>query len=1411
MSGGIKYRLSPRERTLVADQLGILESVRARLKGTGVDARIPDPEMEVSVEETDEEISYELTYPVDNDYIAGNGRIYIKDSYRLSRRDGKLLGFDRAASQQAGINENVRFWVDIARRDHPKEKIADAPAHLQKFLDDLSGLPKPGTKSPAFKNLLSETLPGLHRPLPPNSKALFDENFEVFVPVRDSVQDLGLLMKFRSPQTGLTLRREGGKFILGLQLVLDNDVDQSLEAESNGRIYLNDVYEIDAANGKVLKASRSFTPSKVGSGAFDKAAQRLAALSPLDPNLPALQKLTAGWLEGLGALEPKVVDEKKFDEPSDAYGKALWRLYQATGDGPKPAEFLLPRKNGAKLPSGSGLPRDPERRQTLRRALAAMLSGDEPALEKEAKAEESDPILQSLLHLWRKENVAAKQSLSTLPRGDELGRRVQELIDIQSRARRLDEGLSLLDTALQERMQRQNNEDRAWVKGLGRAFGGESVVNPEMRRVAVDGYIRRLRAALEHGRIGINEAIQGLEGDGPFEKEVKALLRGDPAFRELTQVLDESDEELRQDGLVHLARRTLKDERKMPATALVIAERYAATDPKAASLRDWLTGHGSFGQKFESALGHFGQEVLNPFTLGTMMLAGGASKLGKLAFVEYFGNSSLGLRIGAEAFSVGVEATTFLGSDKLYRSMFQTPVGVWDRAPRDFAGTLLAFGVLRGGGIAGRRLQGSLRNSEAWQTWLQGRTQIAWAEKPLELAVSWGKAEGRGAAAKQWAGKLVAVPLRYVAETGLPRAWLKPSAESLASHGLTVASLMTANSLSRLAGLRPSSAQGWKADLVDDALLYGNFYVSGQLLQRMGPSRIDYHLAALETAGPQPGRRQATKAAKAAEPAVETSNEPANGFELPPQFREISARFSKILQGLRRRANSESGEATAGESSAAPRFKLPAWLIGWRTGLAGLRWPWRRTKPVPMPIQSPPELSSNVPLQLPAGDPAAARATRPSWADTLPPPPAETKLPEHFLIPKPLELPLRFVPGSKTKVYLAVSWTKSHDDRVMLPVSKNTANYECILGREAIQARPEAAGIDLGFPSSTKGMETQHAKISLQVKFKLEAISDARNVIQTLGSPERITATIENLSESAGTYVNGKPVKSVALKPGDRIQFGKDGPSVLFHQESPDQAPTLTQGIVPLSPAKQFWTVGRESFHEEGSPDIAFPMSSRDISQKQARILRDAEGNYYIQELGRNSTLVNGKPIYGTQPLENQDLLRFGEGQEFIFRSPPKVDDRKTLTSDPEIEPQPRSEQAEPAQAEPPLPAEPPPSNPRPSNPPPKAVEPQPALLGSGAIPLKLQKSLVLQNDTSADKVDVRSEGESLSVSIPTALARVGRTTVFQDGGSWKIHSEGGNEAILVNGIPLPSNIRLPLSPGSELSIAGLRFKVEFP
>lgn len=1571
MSGGIKYRLSPRERTLVADQLGVLESVRDRVKGTGLDLKIQDQEMEVSVEEKGEELSYELTYPLDNDHIAGNGRIYIKDVFRLNRQDGKLLGFERNASQKPGINEKIRYWIEVARRDHPQAKINGNAEQLTKFLGDLSALPKPSLRSPAMKGLLSETLPGLHRPFPDNSKSLVDANFEIFSPIRDSLQDLGLRMKFGDPQSGLSLRREGRKLILGLQLVLDTDAGPGIDSENNGRIYLNDVYEIDSASGKILSAKRSFTPSKVPSPAFETAAERLSALSPLQNDSAALEKLTSGWLEGLGAIEPKEApSEAGPPEPTGAYGKALWRWYQRTGEVPTAADLFLPRKPSAKLPAGMAVPADPERRQALRRVLAAMLSGDPEGVQ-ESVPSSQDPIFQSLAFLSRQESAAAEKAIAALPDDDELASQVRHLIDLQKRAKRLDEAFPLLELALTEMTQRQNNEDRAWSKSLGRAFSGDSPVNPDMRRIAVDGYLRRLRSSLEENELGIGAAIQGLEGDGPFEKGIKELLRDTPALQELSQALDEHDEELRQDSLVHLARNRLKEPGALPATALAIAERYAASNAKAAALKDWLSGNASFGQKFESSLGHFSQEVANPFTLGTMMLAGGASKVGKLAFVKYFGNTGLGLKIGAEAFSVGLEATVFVGSEKLYRSAFQSPVGVWDKAPRDLAGALLAFGILRGGGIAGRRFQGSLRNSEAWQSWLEGRTKITWAEKPLQFAVELGKAEGRSGPWKQRAGNLLAKPLRYVNETGLPRAWLKPTADFAVHHGLTLSSLMLGNSLSRFAGLRQGSGQGWKADLVDDALLYGHFYFSGQLMQRMGPGQLDYRLAALESAAPQVGSRRASKTAETSEASPEAKAEESR-FEIPPALsefgRSIAARFAKVRQGLRRQPVSEEAGPSSEAAPSTSRFAfLQSWLQSWRNNLAGLRMPWSKSKSALVPPTAGPNQ-----LMLPSGDAdvSPSRPTRPSWAETLPPP-AELKGEEVFLLPMPLELPLRFVPV-KAKTHLAVSWTGSHDNRSILPVSKNTVNYECIIGREELQSRPEATGADFGLPSTAKGVEAQHAKISYQVKLKLKAIPDSHNVLITMGVPDKITATVENLAKSSATFVNGKRVKSATLRDGDRIQFGKDGPGFIFHQESPEHTPTITQAIVPLAADRPVFTVGRES-QKTGSPDIAFPMSSRDISVEQARILRDAEGTFYIQDQGKNLTLVNGMPVYGTQMLNNQDRIRFGEGQEFIFRRPPIAEDQATPSKTSPL-PHPRSEGSEPAQAElhpalsglsaeevqayfqklgeldrlplhevraasletpdgrplllmtrytgwsvgeaashpattqlqfresgkseanpfliymtpegefilKPLkpeaqiavqprqvrfwhPKAPAPQGPRlnvegwvklrggerifsgdqpifpgnenyfdfwifsPSRPSfdlpavsgetpkgPAVIETDkpggPPLLAAGAMPLQVRKSLVIQSEKKLDAMKVEPFGDDLSVGLPEKLGKVGRTTVYHDGDSWKIHTENSGEVpLLVNDIPLPSGISLPITAGSELSIGSWQFRLEFP
>ncbi|MCE9624214.1 MAG: hypothetical protein K8R69_01985 [Deltaproteobacteria bacterium] len=209
MSGGIKYRLTSKERALFADQLGVLEALRARLRPSGIEPKTFDPEMQVHAEENPQGPRFTLEYPFDNDVIPNNGRIYVKDVFQLNPEAGSLLSFDRSLKQDIQSDKRVAFWVELARKDHPTAKIFSREEHMMRFLKDLEKLPKPGVSETSMQDFLGKVLNRLHRPFPPKNEALVRKNLEVFRAVIEKTTPLGIRMKFGDPQSGLNLRREG--------------------------------------------------------------------------------------------------------------------------------------------------------------------------------------------------------------------------------------------------------------------------------------------------------------------------------------------------------------------------------------------------------------------------------------------------------------------------------------------------------------------------------------------------------------------------------------------------------------------------------------------------------------------------------------------------------------------------------------------------------------------------------------------------------------------------------------------------------------------------------------------------------------------------------------------------------------------------------------------------------------------------------------------------------------------------------------------------------------------------------------------------------------------------------------------------------------------------------------------------
>ncbi|MFO1462752.1 MAG: FHA domain-containing protein [bacterium] len=1275
MSGGIKYRLTSRERILFADQLGVLEALRARLKPGGIDAKVGDAEMEVSVEEETQGPRISIEYPFDTDSIPNNGRLYVKDTFRLNQDSGQILSVERSVRQDIQAAKSVRYWVEVARKDHPQEKITSYVDHLKRFVDDLNKLPKPEREGTATRLFLEKVLAQLHRPFPPNNEKVVRKNFAVFKELAEKVAPLGIRMKFGDPQSGLVLRREGDKLILGVQVVLDNDLKPGLESEKNGRMYLMDSYELDPDTKKVLAAHREVLPSENPSKNFDAAFAKIKDEPAPPVDQPELQALVDGWLEGLGnaakeapADPPPATGPKISQAPEDPAGKKLYALYLETEPRKDSTNsFLMALANQGSGPAAYAAPlmREPDRaaiHELLGYALLGDAVGAGQALAAWSQGQEFQPetlaVLQALEPYARGEVEAARKALLPFLPYSGFTRRLSQALEARARQDSRQAALEILKTAALERMEKLNAEDKAWLKGI---FGG-SPPNPEQRRGAVHSFFKRLEAggAVSGNRLAAD--LTATPAQGNLEQELKAWLLENPAMQELVSALDESDPGLRQGELLRIARTKLLGTEKLPAAAKAIAERCDERIPEARALRNWFSGKASFGQKAEFLAASFTEEVLAPRTILSMMAAGTMAQVGKAVFFSRFGYQTRRLRLAAEAASVALEAPTFVLTDKIVASAWTSPERQWDHLGRDMFGALVAFGTLRGSGLISRRLVNSLEASKALETFSAGRSRWALAERLLPQAEGLLKAEGRRAGLSKLAGKAAVPTLKYLGTTGVSRRWIPPLLRGLSTHGLSLGALMSANSLTRLLGLREASPQGWSSDLTDDVLMYGHFLVAGHLARRLGRSELDTRLSLIEglplEAKAEPKRPEPAEGAPP-DPAARASEPPASeklpALDVPPELKDFGRNLRKWALDFFPQLGRLGAELMASLRSLRGKQAVPETPKVDIPEASGPESSKEQTSPAPASAPKAPSVPP-IPETKPAGPPPAEGDQRP----TVPAqPPALLRPAEERVNFRMLEPDSPAAKGKENKVTVEVM---GREEDLLVPVKGGLVerSFESILGREELQSPAQAVGIDFGFASIHQDIAPQHAKLSVRVRWEVKNTKEGASA-----NLKDWELRIEDMNSPTGTFLNGERVtKAMPLKDGDRIRLGEGSQELLLRLDKVQPDVFLVRPEIPLLGSNGEWLVGREQAGAK-TPDIPFPLSDRDISRRHARILRDAEGRYFLQDLSSLGTRLNSRRIHGTLELQDGDRLQFGNFGELVFEFPKGVEAAKPLGDKP--------------------------------------------------------------------------------------------------------------------------------------------------
>lgn len=164
---------------------------------------------------------------------------------------------------------------------------------------------------------------------------------------------------------------------------------------------------------------------------------------------------------------------------------------------------------------------------------------------------------------------------------------------------------------------------------------------------------------------------------------------------------------------------------------------------------------------------------------------------------------------------------------------------------------------------------------------------------------------------------------------------------------------------------------------------------------------------------------------------------------------------------------------------------------------------------------------------------------------------------------------------------------------------------------------------------------------------------------------------LKNLSPN-GCLVNGQPMQEGYLKQGDVIAFAEGGPKVSFlytvqsastrpraAATPPPRAaalptPTTPRAAQPASGREaapftiQFGTAIK-SFKQPNvtlgkDPSNQFPLNHPRVLPQHAEVFFQ-NGQYYVRDLSKlQATLLNGRPVHTDTPLQNNDVVMFGDG-----------------------------------------------------------------------------------------------------------------------------------------------------------------------
>jgi pSer/pThr/pTyr-binding forkhead associated (FHA) protein len=157
---------------------------------------------------------------------------------------------------------------------------------------------------------------------------------------------------------------------------------------------------------------------------------------------------------------------------------------------------------------------------------------------------------------------------------------------------------------------------------------------------------------------------------------------------------------------------------------------------------------------------------------------------------------------------------------------------------------------------------------------------------------------------------------------------------------------------------------------------------------------------------------------------------------------------------------------------------------------------------------------------------------------------------------------------------------------------------------------------------------------------------------------------LHDLGSKSGTFVNGERIaESIKLEDEDYIQFGANGPEVIFRRgPAPKELPPLPPPPVPMAEleiltgadAGKVFTIRGDRENRIGRRaglEISLhPTAHLEVSGHHCSIIFK-DGNFLVEDVSRNGTFVNDLVVKGRAYLQDGDVLTFAPaGPQALFR-----------------------------------------------------------------------------------------------------------------------------------------------------------------